>query len=102
MSDCEDTYDAALTLAYHAEALAGLGALDGALTELDTASAALDRASSAYGQAVAWEIRARVLAEAGRGEEADAARVGLPRSSGRPILMPPTAWSPHADAQALT
>jgi tetratricopeptide (TPR) repeat protein len=75
LSDCEDTYDAALTLAYHAEALAGLGNLDGALSELDTASTALERSGSAYGQAIAWEIRAKVLTGAGRGEEADAARV---------------------------
>jgi tetratricopeptide (TPR) repeat protein len=74
LSDCEDAYDGALTLAYHAEAVAGRGDLDGALSELDTAASALGRASSVYGQAVVWEIRARILAEAGRGQKADAAR----------------------------
>ncbi|HEV2634528.1 MAG TPA: hypothetical protein VGX23_05245 [Actinocrinis sp.] len=74
LSDCGDTYDAALTLAHHADAVAGLGEIDGALSELDTAFTALEQASSAFGQGIVWEIRAKILTEAGRGEEAEAAR----------------------------
>jgi tetratricopeptide (TPR) repeat protein len=67
-------YDAALTLVYHAEALAALGDLDSALGELDVATAALEQASSVYGQATAWEAKARILTDAGRDEHAQAAR----------------------------
>lgn len=56
-----DHYDAALTLAYHAEALAGLGDLDGALGELATASAALHPAASAHGKSLVANIKARIL-----------------------------------------
>jgi tetratricopeptide (TPR) repeat protein len=70
-----DYYDAALTLAYHAEALAALGDLDGAWTRLDTAATNLAQASSVYGQGVVWQIRARVLEQAGRGQQAQEARV---------------------------
>jgi tetratricopeptide (TPR) repeat protein len=69
-----DHYDAALTLVYHAEALAALGDLDSALGELDVATAALEQASSVYGQATAWEAKARILADAGRDEQSQAAQ----------------------------
>jgi tetratricopeptide (TPR) repeat protein len=70
LSDCDDTYDAALTSAYHAEAVAGLGDLDAALAELDTAFTALGVATSVYGQATVCQIRARILEHAGRDEQA--------------------------------
>jgi hypothetical protein len=73
LCDIDDDYDAALTQAHHAEALAVLGDLRLALVELETASLALREAGSVYGQAVALEIRARILAAAGRRGRADAA-----------------------------
>lgn len=69
-----DHYDAALTLAYHAEALAALGDLDGALTHLASAATALVQASSLYGQGVVWQIKASILEQAGRTEQAAQAR----------------------------
>lgn len=71
---CGDGYDAALTLAHHAEALADTGEFDAALLELETASVALAQATSSYGQAATWEAKARVLTAAGRAAEAEAAR----------------------------
>lgn len=68
-----DYYNAALTLAFHAEALAAQGDLDGALADLDTAATALVQATSLYGQGVVWRIRARILHEAGREEQAQRA-----------------------------
>lgn len=68
-----DYYDAALTLAHHGEALAALGDLDGALTDLDAAATTLVQASSLYGQGVVCQIRARILEQAGRGEQAQLA-----------------------------
>lgn len=69
-----DSYDASMTLIYHAEALAALGDIDGALSELETASAALEKATSSYGQARAWEIKAQILDAAGRGGQAEVAK----------------------------
>jgi tetratricopeptide (TPR) repeat protein len=69
-----DNYDAGLTLAYYAEALAGCDDIDGALASLGTAAAAMRQATSVYGEAVVWEIRGRVLAAAGRSEQAQTAR----------------------------
>ena len=74
LTDCDDSYDAALALAHHAEAVAVLGDLDAALVELDTASTTLEQASYAYGQGIVSQIRAKILAGAGHGEEAEAAR----------------------------
>jgi tetratricopeptide (TPR) repeat protein len=70
-----DTYDAGLTLAFHADALGAGGDIDGALASLDTAATAMHQATSVYGQAVVWEIRAKVLAAAGRDEQAQTALV---------------------------
>lgn len=70
-----DTYDAGLTLAFHAEALGAAGDIDGALASLETAATAMGQATSVYGQAVVWEIRAKVLATAGRDEQAQTALV---------------------------
>jgi len=69
-----DRYDAALTLAYLAEAAAALGDLDGALTHLASAATALTQASSLYGQGVVWQIKANILEQAGRTEQAAQAR----------------------------
>lgn len=62
--DEADHYDAAWTLAYHAEARAQLGDRDGALTELETAAAALRQATSVDGEARVAKIKARILADA--------------------------------------
>lgn len=70
-----DTYDAGITLAYHAEAVGADGDIDGALASLGAAAAAMRRATSDYGQAVVWESRAKILATAGRRDQAQTARV---------------------------
>jgi hypothetical protein len=68
----EDAYDAALTQAHHAEALAALGDLNPALLELESASLALREAGSTYGQAVVLEVRARILSVDGEhGDQVD-------------------------------
>jgi tetratricopeptide (TPR) repeat protein len=69
-----DSYDAGLTLAHHAEALAKLGDIDGALAELFAVSTTMRQVTSLYGEALVWETRARILAAAGRDEQAQAAR----------------------------
>jgi tetratricopeptide (TPR) repeat protein len=69
-----DNYDAGLTLAYHAEALGAGGDIEGAMASLGTAATAMRQATSVYGQAVVWESRARILAAAGRNEQAQTAR----------------------------
>lgn len=69
-----DSYDAALTLAFHAEARAALGDLDGALFEVDMASMALGQATSIFGQAVVLETKARILSAAGHNESAEEVR----------------------------
>lgn len=71
---CGDAYDGALTLAHHAEALAALGHLDAALAQLDAAATTMRQATSEYGQAVVWEIKARILAAAGQDDQAEQAR----------------------------
>lgn len=68
-----DHYDAALSLAHHARAMAELGDLTGALRELDTAADILRTASSAYGEASVWQIRALILDEHGSTEQAQQA-----------------------------
>ena len=68
-----DHYDAAVTLACHAQARAQLGDLDGALGELATAADALHQATSARGEELVANIKASILENAAHAPEPDAA-----------------------------
>lgn len=90
-----DHYDAALTLAYHAEARAELGDLDAALIELEAASAALRQAASTHGENLVVRIKKRIL-EKNAGEP----RPAGPGGEREPAFeigdgKPETATAPH-------